>query len=333
MMIHVMCSPRGRALKIHKLYTGGWQMILILEGRERKAWQRLKEAMSSLDNGRTRQQREMPNQTPIEERATMHQKKATNEEGSPGVHNQNRRGIAYTTHPNARNKMIGQHFGGMVGVVKNTYERSDLVKALIKVKGDDTDFLLDEIIVMCWGRTTTLRVQRLDKIHEPKMIPGEPMMEKGIQGMMDGKRDVTGMRDSDKGVEMGNCFIEKDNGVAVPFDREPEMENHNTTYDGGVNQLSEEMQHAPPQMERQLGRSNDIREGEIMGQRNRESNEHHNRGSLNIRYDERHSDGRPDVGAGNEDINDYNSDSDRGWGTTRSSESEKKGSIWGMHKT
>ncbi|KAK9091719.1 hypothetical protein Sjap_024896 [Stephania japonica] len=66
----------------------------------------------------------------------------------------------------------------------------------------------------------------------------------------------------------------------VPFDREPEMENHNTPYDGAVNQS----------------------------------------GSPNIRHDERHSDGRPDVGAGNEDIDDYNSDPDRGWGSTRSSE-------------
>ncbi|KAK9135026.1 hypothetical protein Syun_014356 [Stephania yunnanensis] len=45
MIVQVLLNSRGQALKINKMSVGGWQMVLIQEGRELKAWFRLKEAL------------------------------------------------------------------------------------------------------------------------------------------------------------------------------------------------------------------------------------------------------------------------------------------------
>ncbi|KAK9111493.1 hypothetical protein Scep_019012 [Stephania cephalantha] len=45
MIVHDLSNSREQALKIKKISVGGWQMVLIPEGREMKAWFRLKDAL------------------------------------------------------------------------------------------------------------------------------------------------------------------------------------------------------------------------------------------------------------------------------------------------
>ncbi|KAK9140140.1 hypothetical protein Scep_009821 [Stephania cephalantha] len=51
-MIQILRNPRGQAVKINKMYSGGWQVVLIPEGKDKKAWSRLNEALTSFVQGR-----------------------------------------------------------------------------------------------------------------------------------------------------------------------------------------------------------------------------------------------------------------------------------------
>ncbi|KAK9132311.1 hypothetical protein Scep_011839 [Stephania cephalantha] len=47
--------------------------------------------------------------------------------------------------------MIGRHFGGLLGVAKTTYEQKYIGQALLKVKGDEGDLFLEEIMFHVGG--------------------------------------------------------------------------------------------------------------------------------------------------------------------------------------
>ncbi|KAK9094179.1 hypothetical protein Scep_025648 [Stephania cephalantha] len=73
--------------------------------------------------------------------------------------------------------MIGEMFGGLIGVAKNTYERTDLTKVFLKVKGDAHNFYPVINSIPCWGQTTTIRVNRLEMVTKPEMLIGDGEVE------------------------------------------------------------------------------------------------------------------------------------------------------------